>query len=154
MKKLVTGTQARFAIVGVANTAVDALGYTLLVTLGVPLFVANFISTTAGMLLSFTLNRNFTFRAKDGDLRRQAVLFFTVTAFGLWVVQALVILGVTKLFPAWPVLLPKLAGIAVGLVWNYVLYHKVVFRNRTTAPAPESTEPTEPSKPSEADTAA
>lgn len=138
--KLITATQLRFGIVGVANTLVDALGYALLVSVGVPLFAANFASTTAGMLLSFTLNRNFTFRAKDGDVRRQALLFFGVTAFGLWVVQALVILGVTKAFPGVHVLIPKFAGIAVGLVWNYLLYHKVVFRPRpatAAAPVPE-----------------
>ncbi|SFW67735.1 GtrA family protein [Amycolatopsis australiensis] len=133
--KLITPTQLRFGLVGVANTLVDALGYALLVTLGVPLFAANFVSTTTGMLLSFTLNRNFTFRAKDGDVRRQALLFFGVTAFGLWVVQALVIFGVTKLFPGVNLLVPKFAGIAVGLVWNYVLYHKVVFRHRPAAAA-------------------
>jgi putative flippase GtrA len=140
VKLPISGTQLRFAIVGVANTAVDAIGYALLYSVvGVPLFAANFASTSAGMLLSFTLNRNFTFRAKDGDVRRQALLFFAVTAFGLWVVQALVIFGVTKALPGVNVFVPKFAGIAVGLVWNYVLYHKVVFRPHTEeppAPAP------------------
>jgi putative flippase GtrA len=134
---MITGTQLRFGLVGVANTLVDALGYALLVSAGVPLFGANFISTTAGMLLSFTLNRNFTFRSREGSVRRQALLFFGVTAFGLWVVQALVIFGVTKAFPGVHVLVPKFAGIAVGLVWNYVLYNKVVFRHRTPAPIQE-----------------
>ncbi|WP_206793153.1 GtrA family protein [Amycolatopsis sp. MtRt-6] len=133
--KLISATQLRFGAVGVANTLVDALGYALLVTLGVPLFVANFISTSTGMLLSFTLNRNFTFRAKDGDVRRQALLFFGVTAFGLWVVQAAIIFAVTSAFPGVNVLVPKGAGIVVGLVWNYVLYHKVVFRHRPAAAA-------------------
>ncbi|MBE8522744.1 GtrA family protein [Amycolatopsis sp. H6(2020)] len=131
--KLISATQLRFGAVGIANTLVDALGYALLVTLGVPLFVANFISTTTGMLLSFTLNRNFTFRAKDGDVRRQALLFFGVTAFGLWVVQAAIIFAVTSAFPGVNLLIPKGAGIVVGLVWNYVLYHKVVFRHRPVA---------------------
>ncbi|WP_410567825.1 GtrA family protein [Amycolatopsis sp. cmx-4-61] len=140
--KLISATQLRFGLVGVANTLVDALGYALLVTLGVPLFVANFISTSTGMLLSFTLNRNFTFRAKDGDVRRQALLFFAVTAFGLWVVQAAIIFAVTSAFPGVHVLVPKFAGIAVGLVWNYVLYNKVVFRQRPAkvqGPVPEVT---------------
>ncbi|MEC3980191.1 GtrA family protein [Amycolatopsis sp. H20-H5] len=130
--KLITGTQLRFGIVGIANTLVDALGYALLFSAGVPLFVANFISTSAGMLLSFTLNRNFTFRSREGSVRKQILLFFAVTAFGLWVVQALVIFAVTKAFPGVHVLVPKFAGIAVGLVWNYLLYNKIVFRQ--TAP--------------------
>jgi putative flippase GtrA len=138
--KLLSGTQLRFAVVGVANTLVDALGYALLVTLGVPLFAANFASTTTGMLLSFTLNRNFTFKAKDGNVRRQALLFFAVTAFGLWVVQAAIIFAVTAAFPGVHLLVPKFAGIAVGLVWNYVLYNKVVFRTRPAVAAPPAQE--------------
>lgn len=147
LTKYISPTQLRFGIVGVANTAIDALGYALLVSLGVPIFVANFISTSAGMLLSFSLNRNFTFKAKDGDIRRQALLFFGVTAFGLWVVQALVILAVTRVFPGLPVLVPKFAGIAVGLVWNYVLYHKVVFRHRPPEPVPALEQGAEPGDP-------
>lgn len=134
MRPPISATQLRFGIVGIANTLVDALGYAILLALGLPLFVANFISTSSGMLLSFTLNRSFTFRAKDGDLRRQALLFFAVTAFGLWVVQFLIILLVSGLLPGVNALIPKGAGILVGLVWNYVLYHKVVFRHRPSAP--------------------
>lgn len=134
MRLPISATQVRFGIVGIANTLVDALGYAILLALGLLVFVANFISTTSGMLLSFTLNRNFTFRAKDGDLRRQALLFFAVTAFGLWVVQFLIILLVRRLLPGVNALVPKGAGILVGLVWNYVLYHKVVFRHRTATP--------------------
>jgi putative flippase GtrA len=126
--KLITPTRLRFGLVGVCNTAVDLLGYAALVSLGLPLFVANFISTTAGLLLSFTLNRNFTFRSRSGDVRSQALWFLGVTGFGLWVMQPIVIMLVNSAFPGINVLIPKSAGIAMGLVWNYVLYNKVVFR--------------------------
>jgi putative flippase GtrA len=126
--KLITPTQLRFGLVGVCNTAVDLLGYAALVSLGLPLFVANFISTTVGLLLSFTLNRNFTFRSRSGDVRSQALWFLGVTGFGLWVMQPIVIMLVNSAFPGINVLIPKSAGIAMGLVWNYVLYNKVVFR--------------------------
>ncbi|WIX82254.1 GtrA family protein [Amycolatopsis carbonis] len=139
--KLLTAQQIRFGVVGIANTLVDAVGFALLYSsVGLPLFVANLCSTTAGMLLSFVLNRNFTFRAQDGDVRKQVVLFFASTAFGLWVVQAAVIFAVGSLLPHVTVLVPKFAGIAVGLVWNYVLYQKVVFRQRTAVPV-AATEP-------------
>jgi putative flippase GtrA len=126
--KLITPTQLRFGLVGVCNTAVDLLGYAALVSLGLPFFFANFISTSAGLLLSFTLNRNFTFRSRSGDVRSQALWFIAVTGFGLWVMQPVVITLVDSAFPGINVLIPKAAGIAMGLVWNYVLYNKVVFR--------------------------
>jgi putative flippase GtrA len=131
--KLITPTQLRFGLVGICNTAVDLLSYAALVSLGVPIFVANFISTTAGLLLSFALNRNFTFRSRTGDVRGQALWFFAVTGLGLWVMQPSVIMLGTSMFPGSNVLIPKAAGIAVGLVWNYVLYNKVVFRLRQEA---------------------
>ncbi|WP_216215465.1 GtrA family protein [Amycolatopsis aidingensis] len=126
--KVLTPTRLRFGLVGIANTAVDFVGYLVLVTAGLPIFFANFLSTSAGMLLSFSLNRSFTFRAKEGDPRLQALLFFTITAIGLWAVQPVVIMLVGGAFPDLPLLVPKAAGIAVGLVWNYVLYSTVVFR--------------------------
>lgn len=130
---LFDSTKVRFGLVGVANTALDAGGFLAFAALGVPLVVANLISTSAGMALSFALNRTFTFRAGSGRVRRQAVLFFVVTMTGLWGVQAGVILLVTSLQPDIPLVLAKAAGIAVGLVWNYLFYHHVVFRPRLEA---------------------
>jgi putative flippase GtrA len=126
--KFITPTQLRFGLFGVCNTAVDLLGYAALVSLGLPFLVASFISTTAGLLLSFTLNRNFTFRSRNGDVRSQALWFLAVTGFGLWFMQPVVIMLVNSAFPGINVLIPKVAGIAIGLVWNYLLYNKVVFR--------------------------
>jgi putative flippase GtrA len=127
--KLISPTQLRFGLVGIGNTAVDLLGYAALVSLGLPIFVANFISTTAGLILSFTLNRSFTFKSRTGNIKRQVTLFVLVTGFGLWVMQPVIILLVTHAIPGVNILVPKAAGILVGLVWNYVLYNKVVFKH-------------------------
>jgi putative flippase GtrA len=129
-----TAIRLRFGLVGVANTLVDLVAYTVLVAAGLPFYPANLISTSAGMALSFTLNRTFTFRAAGGDLRTQAVLFVLVTAAGLWLVQPLVITLCAGPFRGLSgvaaIVGPKLAGLAVGLVWNYTLYHRFVFRHR------------------------
>jgi putative flippase GtrA len=123
VKKLLSAQQLRFGLVGIGNTLVDLVGYTV---------IANLISTTMGMALSFTLNRSFTFRAAGGGAVRQIVLFVLVTGIGLWVIQPLVIMLTRDLFAGLPETLaiaaPKLAGICVALVWNYVLYSRLVFR--------------------------
>lgn len=133
MKKLLSAQQLRFGLVGVGNTLVDLVGYTVLFALGTPLVIANLISTTMGMALSFTLNRSFTFRASgSGGMVRQVVLFVLVTGIGLWAIQPLVIVLTRDLFAGLPATLaiaaPKFAGICVALVWNYVLYSRLVFR--------------------------
>ena len=81
----------RFILVGGLNTLVDFLIYTTLRLLGVNLVVANFISTSCGMAVSYTLNRNFTFKSTSSKKRKEIVLFISVTAFGLWILQPLVI---------------------------------------------------------------
>jgi putative flippase GtrA len=89
------------------------------------------------MALSFTLNRNFTFRAKGGNARTQAVLFFAVTATGLWVIQPLMILLFQGMFTGLTgtlaIAAPKIVGLMFNLVWNYTLYSKLVFRQKAPA---------------------
>ncbi|RKT52999.1 GtrA family protein [Saccharothrix australiensis] len=130
-------TKVRFGLVGVANTLVDVVSYTLLSLAGLPMFVANLLSTTAGMACSFTLNRSFTFRARTGDVRTQVVLFVLVTAFGLWVVQPILISLTSGAFAGTHELValvgPKLAALVFNLVWNYTLYNRLVFRQKETA---------------------
>jgi len=127
---------ARFLSVGVANTLIDIVIYTCLALAGVPILLANFISTSAGMTFSFAANSRFTFRTRPSSRRallRQVVSFLVVTGVGLWALQPLVIIAVTPLIETVTsttsviLVASKLAGIVVGLVWNYVGYRLVVF---------------------------
>lgn len=125
----------RFAMVGTVNTAIDFGLFVALATAGIPVFGANAVSTSAGLLFSYFANRRFTFGVGGRHDPKAVLLFVAVTGTGLWLVQPLVILGVAALLPAsLPALLVtgagKAAAIAVGLVWNFALYRTVVFRAR------------------------
>lgn len=140
----------RFSLIGIANTAIDVILLNVLVHFGLAKLVANTISTTVAMAFSFFANRQYVFRVK-GSYLKQTVLFFAVTAFGLYVLQNGVIYILTSVWTG-PVNLmvaiskavglgsylspnfvilnsSKVVAIAVGLVWNYVMYKKVVFKN-------------------------
>jgi putative flippase GtrA len=123
------GRLLRFALVGFVNTAVDFVILFALTALGMQVFFANVISTSAALGLSFVLNRNFTFRS-GGERRRQIVLFFAVTLVGLWILQPLVIAGVQLLLPfddQLSLLIGKVCATVVSLTWNYLLYSRLVF---------------------------
>jgi dolichol-phosphate mannosyltransferase len=62
-----------YALCGVAAVTLDFAVYSLLLRLGVHYQVANLIGATCGLLLSFTLNRTFTFRVLDAPWRRFAI---------------------------------------------------------------------------------
>lgn len=135
--KLIRDKRVRFILVGGLNTLVDFTLYTTLRLFGVDLFIANFISTSCGMTLSYTLNRNFTFKTSSNKKKREIVLFLVVTAFGLWVIQPITIaifqpiIGNidSKLFAT---LIPKILATILSLIWNYFMYSRLVFVKEKT----------------------
>lgn len=124
----------RFALVGGFNTALDFGILFGLTALGVDKIVANYISTSTSFIFSFFANKTFTFKAKNGNARREFISFILVTLFGLWVLQPLIIAAVTQLLTTTALddttalLMAKLLATIVSLIWNYILYSRVVFK--------------------------
>lgn len=143
----------KFGAVGIINTLIDLTFYNILSSsiIGLSLIGANLISTTIAMVFSFFANQRLVFNANQRGLLRQALIFFPVTAFGLYVLQS----GVIKLFTeVWlaplelAVLIVHFVGLSalfsddfiikngakaaatlVSLTWNYLMYKKVVFKS-------------------------
>jgi putative flippase GtrA len=139
----------KFGAVGAANTLLDFVIYNLLSSgFRLSLVEANIISTTVAMVFSFAANKKLVFKKHDGSVARQALLFYAVTAFGLYILQSATIHFLTEvwLYPVNVCLdLAHVMGIQghdqfliknfakaiatfVSLCWNYVMYKKVVFR--------------------------
>lgn len=121
----------RFAAVGVCNTAIDwALFLLLHDRLGITL--ANFCSTSAGMVFSFVVNGLFTFRAERLTLRH-AALFVLTTGTVMWAAQPLLIHGWLRVAeqvlpePDVRLALAKLAAITCSLGLNFLAYRFVVW---------------------------
>ena len=129
-----TAEKARFVLVGMTNTVIDFGILFLLSSFGLPILTANIISTTVAFCFSFFANRKFTFKAIDGNLKRQIPLFIIVTLFGLWVLQTVVISLVAPLLSQMGVtgglntLTAKVIATVITLIWNYTLYSRLVFR--------------------------
>lgn len=141
----------KFGLVGIINTLLDFGVYNIMFSLvGLKPIPANLIAATVAMTFSFIANKRFVFDQKAGSVLRQAALFLLVTATALYVIQNIVIYGLTELW-LWPLELAYdivgslgLSGalsqefvvnngakaIATGfsMVWNYLLYKKVVFK--------------------------
>ena len=112
----------RFLLVGGTNTAIDFGLLFILNTLGLPRVPSNTISTGVAFIFSFFANRNFTFLANSGNIKKQMTLFIIVTLFGLWVIQPIIISLISNL------LVGKIIATAVTLVWNYLFYSRLVFK--------------------------
>jgi putative flippase GtrA len=126
--------KARFGVVGVANTLLDFVILLTLRSLGVPAAIANYPSSTVAVIFSFFANKNYTFKAKGTDLKREISLFLIFTLFCAWVIQPLVILAVESLLktldiqPLTLTVIAKIIATIVTLVWNYLTYSRFVFK--------------------------
>ena len=126
-----------FAAIGAANTALDFGILFILKAAGLPAIGANSVSTGIAFIFSFIMNRTYTFKSSTGNVRRELILFILVTLFGLWVLQSVVIwlvmpigihIGLTENMA---MLVAKLLATGVSLVWNYIMYDRVVFKKST-----------------------
>lgn len=142
IKTLTAKKLVRFGAVGVINTAVDVVLFTFLRFSGFTIFSANIISTSVALSISLLLNNRYTFQGQRLTIRRIS-LYVLVTLAGLWILQPVIINGLTnwndhnhfietitapfghpKLFVT---LLPKLSSLIFTLAWNYLWYSKVIF---------------------------
>lgn len=126
----------RFALVGGFNTALDFGILFGLTALGIDKIVANYASTSISFIFSFFANKTFTFKAKSGNAKREFISFIVVTLIGLWVLQPLIIAAITHLLEAttlndaMTLLVAKLIATVVSLIWNYILYSRIVFKKK------------------------
>ena len=131
-----------FGAIGLFNTAFDFTLYLLLLHLTHSIIIANVVSTSAALIGSYFLNSRLTFKSRQWTTANFAS-FVAVTLFGLWVLQTAAIYVFSNLLQHMPahtwhifgslaptakVLLPKILATGITLVWNYMWYNKVIFR--------------------------
>jgi len=130
----------RFILVGGFNTALDFGILFFLTFLGVDKYIANYFSTGIALIFSFFANKTFTFKHKTGNAKKQFALFLIITIIGLWVIQPIVIWASTAvLTPYIPneainLFIAKLIATVASLIWNYILYSRIVFKKLPVEP--------------------
>lgn len=120
---------ARFAIVGVSNTALTWIIFLALAGLWrVDPVLANIIAWMISSAWSFGWNRRFTFRSTDADVRGQAWRFVAVNiaAIGL----SSLVIAALRHHPLW---VGQAFATAATLGFNYVMCRRIVFTPGTVA---------------------
>ena len=131
MAKLIDESIPKFLLVGVGNTLLSMVIMFLLEGLGYwPSTAAAYV---AGAVMSFFLNKSFTFRS-DEVLWRAAVKFAVnvevcyVVAYALAQPLAAWVLGRTGITPVWQERLTKLGGMCLYTALNYFGQRFFAFR--------------------------
>ncbi len=116
----------KFGTVGIANTALDVGIFSVLtLAVGLQAPAANVVSYSAGIALSFALNRAWTFR--DRNRQRpwsRLALFATGNLVGLALSTAVI----ASLVRAWGPLPAKALSVGITFAWNYIFSNLIVFK--------------------------
>lgn len=136
----------RFGVVGCFNTVFDiSLLLFFYKIVGLSEITSNTLSVGIAVTVSYFLNHRLVFRYNERYKLKSFLRFIIVTGVSIIIVQNLVIYFMTHLI--WPVtssqllivfgkqfmlqtvilLLSKLLAVAVGMVWNFLLYKYIVF---------------------------
>ncbi len=136
-----------FALIGVFNTLFDMALYVLIQYLTGSIIIANIAATSAALIGSYLLNSKLTFKAKKWTAK-SFILFVVVTLFGLWVLQTTAIYLLQPFVTVIPeflwklfgplenivkVLAPKVVATVITVVWNFLWYNKVIFKDKDPA---------------------
>ena len=133
MKKLQSffkNQKIKFATIGAFNTALDFAILFSLKALGINVAFSNIVSTGVTFILSFILNKKITFNSTNKTKQehiKEFLSFTIITLCGLWVIHTLVILS-NILISNITLFIAKIIATIFSLIWNFVLYKKVVFK--------------------------
>lgn len=118
----------KYAIVGVANTAIDWIVYFVLTKfLSVEPWVANVVGYTVGMISSFAGNKFFTFKSDNTKTGVEIVKFIITNLVSLGVSTGVIALTTSVL--TWNKYIAKILSTGASMIVNYIGSRFFVFEN-------------------------
>ncbi len=106
----------KFGTVGVFNTLITFVSFSMLVTIGLNYLIANIISYGLGVLNSYYWNKNWVFNSIE-ETKRVLWKFIVVNVITLLVntVTLYILVDYLKFYP----IIGQLFSICIGMVMNY-----------------------------------
>ena len=115
----------KYLVVGGSSAVIELVLFQLLsAVFAIPLAAANVTAVVVSTVFNFLVNRNVTFKSTSNPLRSLVLyllLFALNTTFSTVVISLLAAQGV---YP----LVAKVCTMACIVLWNFVLYKKVIFK--------------------------
>jgi putative flippase GtrA len=118
----------RYLLSGGAAVTVEYTSFLLLFyVLSAPLIIGNSLSFLLGMLTSFLMNRQWTFKGSKGRIHYQLVLYALLALINMSLTNVLM-----WQFTTWGMLpfVAKLFIIALCATWNFFIFKKVIFKKK------------------------
>lgn len=88
--------------------------------------LSNFLAMGAGFTISFTLNRKWSFRSRE-KLPKQLLMFAALFAVNLFISNNVIHIFSNSI--ALSPLLSKLIVMCAIVIWNFIIYRKIIYRH-------------------------
>jgi dolichol-phosphate mannosyltransferase len=126
------GSFGKFLVVGTIGFIINTVILELAVRFGLHPALGSAIGAEIAIISNFILNNNWTFNQHKIEGKRQIFKFlqFNLTSLGAVIIQSgTVWIGVyltnKGLYRLW-----YIVGVGIGLVWNYFMYSRVIWRKK------------------------
>lgn len=119
----------KFGIVGVLNTLVDFVSFTILNTIGINYILCQVVGYSIGTLNSYVFNKNWTFKRVESNkkIHEEVIQFIIVNIFSLVITELGLILLVNNF--KFNIYIAKACVIILAQIVNYFSYKLLVFKN-------------------------
>lgn len=130
LKQIFTGSFGKFLVVGTIGFIINTLMLEVMVRLGFHPVMGSGVGAEFAIISNFLLNNSWTFGSRKAQGGRAVVKFlqFNLTSFGAVIIQAGTVWIGTTLFGVFLYRWFYILGVGIGLIWNYTMYSKVIWK--------------------------
>ena len=114
----------KFIFAGGLAAAVEFLGYTALLAVGLSPIIANGLSFTLALILSFSMNYVWVFRS-NAQVKYTFVKYFLLAIINLLIGSAIIKVLIYDIHV--DEFLAKIIVMGMIALWNYIIYSKFLF---------------------------
>lgn len=115
----------RYAIIGLSAFALEYFSYIILLSY-ISLNISHSISMTFGFILSFTLNRLWSFKS-TGNITKQFIYMIILFLINLRISN--IIIGQLTVSLKIHAFISKLLVMGLIILWNFIIFKKIIYRN-------------------------
>jgi dolichol-phosphate mannosyltransferase len=130
--RIIKGSFGKFLVVGSIGFIINTIILELMVRFHYNPAIGSAVGAECAIVSNFILNNSWTFKSKKVSGFKQIIKFiqFNLTSFGAVIIQSgTVWTGITisgvSMYRIWYML-----GVTIGLVWNYSMYSRIIWKTR------------------------
>jgi len=132
MQQIRHSSFSKFAVVGTIGFIINTVILEVLVRAGFHPVLGSALGAECAIVSNFFLNNSWTFRGKkiQGSRMLPKFLQFNATSLGALLIQSGTVALGTYMFGTAVYRWSYIVGVGIGLVWNYTMYSKVIWKNK------------------------